>query len=648
MAPAVKERFARDENTLIIAVSVLLAITVATAMYAGFFNRRSIAIDEFLRGKPFSDTVAGGSSVSRWERTDSSWRFHYWQNRGFAFPFAGGGLRFDTASDSRDLRNLQQFDRIRFRFRHIHNGSALLRVFVEDTRIRKGQPLLVPNQTQFRPSEAWAEHALELKNLQVPSWFVAQNDLEQSEQGVQLSDVHTIHFVTPDIISSGDSGIMEVSDVRLEGRGIPPMQLAMGLQVLWIGGGLLFLLGRLWSWKGRALRAVDRATSAEELARTKSDFLAIMSHEIRTPLNGVIVPAQLLRDSKLDSDQTEHVETILESGNHLAAILQDALDYSKIEAGKLELEHVPFSVERALVSVKRIFEPKAREKGLVLGTWLDPELPSAVLGDPLRLRQVLMNLVSNAIKFTEHGAIRVEAKRAPRSGAASTEIDITFRVSDSGIGMDPALSRRLFQKYTQLESSTSRRFGGTGLGLSISQGLVQAMGGRIELESAVGKGSSFFFTISVDPAEVDHVEETNFFPTFEALKTRVLVADDNRVNLKVADAMLVKLGCEVTLASSGKQAIAILESSPFDLILMDCHMPEMDGFDASRTIRSWNSETDEIKRSASTTPIVALTADVLPGIRERCLDAKMNGMISKPFRQEELAKEIARWIGSGQ
>ncbi|MEK7394711.1 MAG: ATP-binding protein, partial [Fibrobacterota bacterium] len=343
-----------------------------------------------------------------------------------------------------------------------------------------------------------------------------------------------------------------------------------------------------------------------------------------------------------------HVETILESGNKLAAILQDALDYSKIEAGKLELEHVPFSIERALVSVKRIFEPKAREKGLVLETWLDPELPSAVLGDPLRLRQVLMNLVSNAIKFTENGTIRIEAKRMARSAATSTEIDIFYRVSDTGIGMDPAASNRLFRRYTQLESSTSRRYGGTGLGLSISQGLVQAMGGKIELESAVGKGSSFFFTVTVESAEADHEEETNFFPTFEALKPRILVADDNRVNRKVADAMLVKLGCEVTLASSGKQAISILESSPFDLILMDCHMPEMDGFDASRIIRSWSTETDEIKRSASTTPIVALTADVLPGIRERCLDAKMNGMISKPFRQEELAKEIARWIGNRQ
>ncbi|MEK7391348.1 MAG: hypothetical protein AAB214_02175, partial [Fibrobacterota bacterium] len=217
---------------MIVAVSVLLAITLATALYAGFFNTRSIAIDPYVRAKPFSDTVAGGSSVSRWERTDSSWRFHYWQKRGFAFPFAGGGLRFDSASASRDLRNLQQFDRIRFRFRHIHDGSSLLRVFVEDTRIRKGQSLMVPNQTQFRPSEVWSEHALELKNLQVPSWFVAQNDLEQSEQGVQLNDVRTIHFVTPDIISNGDSGIMEVSDVRLEGRGISPMHLAMGLQVL--------------------------------------------------------------------------------------------------------------------------------------------------------------------------------------------------------------------------------------------------------------------------------------------------------------------------------------------------------------------------------------------------------------------------------
>jgi CheY-like chemotaxis protein len=256
-----------------------------------------------------------------------------------------------------------------------------------------------------------------------------------------------------------------------------------------------------------------------------------------------------------------------------------------------------------------------------------------------------MNLVSNAIKFTERGGIRIEARRVRSTDAGSPDL-IRFAVADSGIGMDTEAGRKLFQRFTQLESSTSRKFGGTGLGLAIAQGIVQMMGGRIEFESEQGKGSTFHFSIPFAEAESRAEGETGTMPVFRAGGMEVLVIDDNRVNRKVALSILEKLGCRVETAESGEEALSILESRSFDLVLMDCHMPGMDGFETARRIRSWAGDASDARARAAATPIVALTADVLPDIRERCLAARMDGVLAKPFSQEQLASEISRWGGA--
>ncbi len=625
-------------------VAALLVLTIAVAVYAKWFNQRTVDVTPWLAAHGYSDSNDKGNSTSRWTRTDTSWRFHYRLVEGFPFPYAGGGLHFDPATP-RELRDFGRFERIRFGFRHEHRGAPLLRLFVMAGRVRDGRPLVAPNEGQFRPTREWNDIVLDHSILRLPSWWIAQNGIETSDQKVSLADVRSLEFASPDVLSTGDSGVMEVGRVRLEGERIPVDALYLLVQILWVGAGLLYLVVGWWSWKGRARQAARRADQAEEAARLRRDFFATMSHEIRTPLNGVIVPAQMLQATELDPRQSEHVLTILESGNHLAAILQDALDWSKIEVGRLELEHLPFSVKRAVEAARRVFEPKAREKGIGLDVFLDPDLPEAILGDPLRLRQVLMNLVSNAIKFTELGGIRIEARRVRSTDAGSSDL-IRFAVVDSGIGMDPEAGRKLFQRFTQLESSTSRKFGGTGLGLAIAQGIVQMMGGRIEFESEPGKGSTFHFSIPFVEVDSQAEAETGTMPVFESEGMDVLVVDDNRVNRKVALSILEKLGCRVQTAEDGQEALSVLERKSFDLVLMDCHMPGMDGFDATRVIRSWMDDAPGHRRRAAGTPVVALTADVHPDVRERCLAAGMDGVIAKPFSQERLAAEIARWAGA--
>ncbi len=627
-------------------VAALLTITFLAGVFAANFNHRAVDITPYLRGKVHDDSVEnGGNSIATVAKTDSTWLVKYHLRPRFAFPYAGIDFNFDSSLPV-GLDDWSRFHQIRLRVRYLHPGALPIRCWITSERVHGKDTLQAPNEVQFQPTSQWTTTALDWSILRIPSWWIAQSNIAPNEQRVNLERVRKLQFQTPDLHLPNDSGIIEISKVHLEGPWVSPTRLMMGIQILWVGWGILFLIFGWRSWRARALIASTRADHAEELVQAKTDFVATMSHEIRTPLNGVIVPAQMLQESPLDAEQLDHVQTILESANHLLGILQNALDFSKLEAGKLELEQVPLSPQRALESVRRIFEPKASEKSVKLLTDFDAELPEGILGDPLRLRQVLMNLVSNALKFTEQGTITLEAKKVRRFGMKSAEPRLRFAVSDTGIGMDPAACKRLFQKYTQLEKSTSRKYGGTGLGLAISQGLVEAMGGRIEVASTLGKGSSFFFSIPFQPTELITEHETETIPVFLTSSFQVLVVDDNRVNRKVAKAMLSKLGCQVVVASSGLEAIALLETQKFDLILMDCHMPDMNGFEASLAIRSWKDDPQELCRQAAQTPIIALTADVLPDIHKRCEMAKMDGVLPKPFRQELMAKEIARWMNS--
>jgi signal transduction histidine kinase/AmiR/NasT family two-component response regulator len=558
---------------------------------------------------------------------------------GFAFPFAGMQLTLD--STAANYSKFTKFHKLRVQIKHHANDSTLYRAWIHSRRKIHNTSVVAPNEVQYRPKSNWQNLSIDWIHLRLPSWWISQYRVPIEEQYARIDDVVSISFVTPDASSQTDSGTVEVSKVWMEGPIIARSKLLIGIQILWVVWAVGFLVQGWLAWMRRARQAEG------VVPRVKTEFLATMSHEIRTPLNGMIVPAQLLQDTPLDSEQRGLVQTILESGNHLAAILQDALDYFKIETDKLTLEHVPFSVSQTVESVGRIFQSQASEKGLALRVEIDPLLPQAIQGDPLRLKQILINLVSNAVKFADSGEILLNASLVRHPDGLPGLDKIRFQVKDTGLGMSPEETRRLFQKFTQLDSSIARRFGGTGLGLSIAQGLAVKMGTSIEVESVVGKGSNFAFSISFEKAELERLSDPAISKETSSLgSTAILVVDDNRVNLRVATAALEKIGCQVRGASSGLEALSIMEQHAFNLVLMDCHMPEMDGFQTSLKIRSWVNDASEMRRQAASTPILALTADVLPDIRERCLEAKMDGVIPKPFRREQLAMEVQTWAKS--
>jgi PAS domain S-box-containing protein len=542
-------------------------------------------------------------------------------------------------------------------------------------------------------------------------------------------------------------------------------------------------LGHLWQyhditdrWRAqmkleeaaRELEATNRELAeardrALELSGLKSEFLANMSHEIRTPMNGIIGMTGLLLDSPLEPEQRQYAETVRSCGEALLTLINDILDFSKIEAGKLTLERLEFSPQGVLEEVLAVLGVKAHAKKVELGAFVDPATPHAVAGDPTRLRQILTNLVDNALKFTPEGS--VEARLAPVEMDAGTAL-LRFEIRDTGIGMRADVVSRLFSPFVQGDSSTTRKYGGTGLGLAISKKLSELMGGGIGVESHVGRGSTFWFTILVDvqsaalparpgfqravlaglPAAVSRMAAeqlrawglaTKLLPEDGPWRTalrdpgtlvvlgepvltllpeggvpdaeaaegsrlvfagplyqpelrraaharglaqylplpilpgqlralvepvrpaeprpaqgpeagasgsrpvlRVLLAEDNLVNQKVAQAMLRKLGVEADVATNGLEALDALLGVSYDLVLMDCQMPEMDGFEASRRIR-------DRERGSRRIPIVAMTANAMVGDRERCLESGMDDYIPKPVRMEDLRRALGRWLPAG-
>ena len=393
---------------------------------------------------------------------------------------------------------------------------------------------------------------------------------------------------------------------------------------LWV----LVALLAVFLWELRRLRVARDAVRAANAA--KSEFASNISHELRTPLNGIVGAIELLAETNLDAKQCELAAIVRSSSESLLALIDSVLDFARIEAGQVRLERLKFDLRECVGSSVELLRQKADAKGLATEVRIADTVPAFVVGDPVRLRQVLLHLGNNAVKFTESGEVRLEVALA---GEASSSNALWFRVVDSGIGIRPEAAARLFDPFTQAESGSARRYGGSGLGLATARRLVQLMEGSMGVESQIGQGSTFWFLLPLEIAAADDLPEP-----VPSVKGSVLIVDDNPVNRLVTVGAVRRLGYQAEVADSGKGALEACERRPFDAILLDCQMPVMDGYQTAAAIRRLQNGTGRV-------PIIAMTANAVEGDQEKCLACGMDDYLSKPIRMAILEAALSRWTG---
>lgn len=433
--------------------------------------------------------------------------------------------------------------------------------------------------------------------------------------------------------------VLDARHIRLDGSSF--FGATVGRRIDWNGEPAILVLIHDITERKQAERLHETARqAAEDANRAKSDFLASMSHELRTPLNGVLGTANLLLDGTLTGEQHERVEIIRQSGGSLLSLLNDILDISKVESGRLELEDIDFDLDVVLSTVADLWGPQIEAKGLRF-VRDDSDMPFPILrSDPARIRQILFNVISNALKFTEQGSITLKLTQKPKgTGFAET----TLEVIDTGAGIPPDRVGRIFEKFVQADNSITRRYGGSGLGLALCKSFAAALNGNIGVKSKLGEGSTFWFRIICPIGDAEKVQEAIREESVDNMggdrTVRILVAEDNKINQTVIIAMLEKAGHHVDVVNNGLEAVSAVMRTPYDVILMDVQMPEMDGITATKKIRSLDGERGDM-------PIIALTANAMVGDREQYLEAGMTDYVSKPIEPAKLAAALRRQCGS--
>ena len=403
------------------------------------------------------------------------------------------------------------------------------------------------------------------------------------------------------------------------------------------GPALLVVWHDMTEWTQRETLLRIAKESAEQALKVRSEFLAMMSHEIRTPLNGVIGATQLLEHTRLDAEQLDLLQTVRASSDTLLTLIDDVLSFAKVESGQFELEERAVVLAEFMRRSLGMLQAGAEEHGVRISLAIAAGAPTVILADPTRLQQILLNLMSNAIKFSPHGDVEV-ILRAGATPVAVGRVAIEIAVRDTGVGIAAEHLEKIFEAFAQADSTTTRRFGGTGLGLTICRGLAQRMGGQLEVESTLGQGSTFTFRCDFAAGPAVQLGAPTLARTISGsryVNVRILIADDHVINQKIISRILELQGCTVLVVEDGAQAVLAVTTATFDLVLMDCQMPNVDGYEATREIR---------RLGFCELPIVALTANAMPGDRERCLAAGMDDYISKPVRTDDVRAMLARWL----